>query len=201
MAWSIEKELIKLSKKNSLKAALPVLFGTDFDEIPHIEKITDWYRSGSETYAFSFTIEQKHMFLKACCPSSPTISIDSILRSWIERRKIFERSGVPTPRLYGYGDGLVLEEFIPYHLEAVNPTQAGVENMMSAIQKISDVLINNNFSPVNPFGNLMSRGDDVVWVDFGQDLGNPEQENTDVQSISDAAITLMQNLSIRAKKS
>ena len=81
---------------------------------------TNWRKAGAETYTFNFSIETKQstleLILKACTPFDLAQPIEKTLETWIYRRKLLGNNTIETPKLYAYGSGVLLEEFVPYEL-------------------------------------------------------------------------------------
>ena len=179
MRWTIENELCQLADADHVSTALVSLGIIEIGDRGSfsITKQQDWYRSGSETYSFAFNVSTKHsdepLFLKACCPSSPATSLDETFDNWKRRREIFQANHIPTPRLYSARNALFLEERIPFHLTADRCRKVSPAVARNFVNTALSVFNRYRFSPTRPFSNLMSRGDDIVWIDFGEDLGGP----------------------------
>jgi len=199
--WCLKKEIINITQTPHISDSLQKL-GFIKSDPSNIEiKITkNWYRSGAETYGLVFNIqtksEIKYFFLKACCPTSCTISIDMITEQWITKRKIINNLKISVPQLYAYHSGLILEEFIPYHLTPKLLNTKNSNKIKNNIENIAKGLILAKFNPINPFGNLMSRGNDVVWVDFGSDLGMPDSKVITSDKILNEAILKLKELNL-----
>jgi hypothetical protein len=138
--------------------------------------LKDWYRSGAETYLAICRIEchddsSKDIAIKACIALTEKMSVDATLSAWIRRRTHVAAHGVETPRLYGFGEGLLIEEYIPHTLpEAVRQTSSA-DALVGLAVNTAATLVRLGFQPVSLFDDLRSRGKDVVVVDFGSDLG------------------------------
>ena len=177
--WSLEKELCRITPASSLRGALCDLGLTQHDDMFTIRTDNDWVRGGDETYIYRFWISHEDgrisgYVIKACVAFVPGVSLDSVLREWISRRKLLAKNGVPTPKLVACGRGIVVEELIPYKLKniLVNSSSAPID-ILRQLATFAGVLSKLGFEPVDAFHDLRSRGYDVVIVDFGQDLGPP----------------------------
>ena len=166
MTWNLEEELISTTSSKDLKSALSCLGAKG-----NVKVVKNWFRSDSETYGLVFDINSSDnsckYFLKACCPSSPSIPIEELLNKWNSRREILSSLGVKTPKLFASKSGLIIEEYIPFNLSADVISNINIDSIRKDIETIRLSLISAEFSPINPFSGLMSRGNDVVWVDFG----------------------------------
>jgi hypothetical protein len=177
----IVDELLKLSGESNLTNAvekLGILKPGPKSCSVLLEK--PWYRAGSETYIASFLVhseaESKHLVLKACTPSSPAIPIEILLQTWIDRRKaISEKIGTHlVPKLYGYGGGVLLEEYIEFSMaQALEQNPAYINAVIEGCERLRSLGYNASLL----FHDLRSRGSDVVLIDFGEDLGRPSPSN------------------------
>jgi len=177
--WSLKDELCSISEEGNISLALSNL---DILESPEeefvINKGEGWSRGGAETYIYKFSVEKKRsgkseeFIIKACAPFSPAIDIDKTLKSWIKRRKILSDYGICTPRLVAVSDGLILEEYIPYLLRSkISKDGHNQDKLLPELAHYAGILSKLGFSPISPFKDLRSRSNDVVVVDFGEDIG------------------------------
>lgn len=189
MAWTLNTELCKLAFVESVPMALCRLgllddvdeeFGLLLDE-------GGWQRGGAETYIFKFQVRKRavnlNCILKACVAFHPK-GIESILESWIERRHLLKSNGVSTPRLYGWGHGVLLEELIPYQMSTAVASGAN-SSILEELARTYGIVSRLGFAPVRLFEGLGSRGTDVVVIDVGEDLGPPEITNASGRRIFD----------------
>lgn len=199
-SWTLKQELCNLTSTQSLSDALYKIGiisekGASFS----IREDRDWIRGGSETFLFHFWVREgkeseRCYLIKACAAFAPGVSsVENILAEWIYRRRIIDRMGVSTPNLFFSGSGVIIEEYIPYELSEV--INFGLESQKKIIESMAfyaGVLKNLGFSPINPYGDLRSRGEDVVVIDFGQDLGSPQvcgNDNQDLIELLERKIT------------
>src|SRR5437868_4028465 len=123
--WTLEGELQKLSGVESTGRALLKLglLGSEDERFDLIDSREGWYRAGAETYLYPFQVRKDHseiaLVLKACVAFSPATPLEQILQSWIERRKILAEHGVLMPKLYAWGHGEILEEYVPHTLREI----------------------------------------------------------------------------------
>lgn len=176
--WTIEGELCKLAEAEYLNEALARLGLiasplASFD----LETIHPWSRSGGETYSFIFTVsnpggEKTVCRLKACTAFPGARDIENTLAVWLHRRNLLADEGISSPRLFGSGGGVLLEEEIP--LDIPTAMQMGSpERVLSGLVDIAAALVRLKFAPVSAFADIRSRGQDAVFIDFGADLGEP----------------------------
>lgn len=178
-SWTLEKELCKVARCTNVGHALYTLglLSTPSSKFKLIS--SKWERGGAETYLdrFQFLIRDQipvDILIKACVTFTPGADLDSILDEWVDRRRLLSENGVKTPRLYGSGYGVLIEEFVPYELRTVL-TSGGEKpaKVLDELARYAATLSRLGFSPVDPFKDLRSHGDDIVVVDFGRDLGPP----------------------------
>ena len=79
--------------------------------------------------------------------------------------------------LYASGNGIIVEELLPYPLEQAVLAASLVEKgiLFVGVADYFNILLSQGFKPMAPDRDLFSHGLDVVPVDFGQDLGDPGQ--------------------------
>ena len=114
------------------------------------------------------------------------------MQEWLRRRTVLEESGISVPRLYAVGSATLIEEYIPFSLkDAFNAgNQSQKKNIAGSLLQTYKELATLGFRP-RLMNDLRSRGDDVVLVDFGEDLGgrsdtvapSPFSEETILNSI------------------
>lgn len=186
--WSLEGELLKVSEKSNLKDALVSLkIIHRSEENISVKVMKDWHKSGSETYSLLFSVSSNDMFselwMKACTPASFGVQIEQVMTKWVRRMGDIEKwNSVFVPKMYLANDGIIIQEHIPHSLlDVVN---------VKTVKKIGDqcyslirCLSANNFLPTGIWHDLRSRLDDVVLVDFGEDLGEPDFELEGVEVI------------------
>jgi hypothetical protein len=208
-AWTLERELCKLGKSTVFSEALHKLgLLNQPDNKFDFRKDDAWVQGGAETYTYRFWIKEdggvdSGYIIKACVAFSPGTSIDNILQEWIRRRKLLADEGVSTPFLVTYGNGVIIEELIPHTLREIL-IKAPIEQnkILKELSSLAGVFSNLGFAPINAFADLFSRGDDVVVVDFGQDLGppnifanpRPELFNEMVTQLANFGINMHENL-------
>lgn len=113
------------------------------------------------------------LLVKACVAFRPGSTIDQVLDEWISRRETLDEAGVSTPRLYGRGKGVLVEEFIPFSISECLGARPRL--LLRALAFFAGALEKCGFLPVAPYVDLRSHGSDVVAVDFGEDLGGGGQ--------------------------
>lgn len=186
MIWSLEGELCKLASTEALDDALVKLglLNSVEDQFKLDAGNSSWRRVGAETYVFEFDVakaDSSHRYVIKACVAYGHPSVEGILHSWIERRQLLESNGVSTPRLYGWGHGILLEEFIPYELPIIL-AQKPVQSILQCLATTYGVVARLGFVPIELFAGLRSRGTDVVIIDFGEDLGPAGMTNTTSQN-------------------
>jgi hypothetical protein len=187
--WTLEGELQKVAEVDGLAAALHKLGLINRIESTFLLLGGDgeWVRGGAETYVFRFQVDEvgerpKDVIIKACAAYSPGAGLSDILHQWIQRRRLLQANGVQTPHLYGYGYGVIIEEYIEHSLcEVIKMASPNRNELVRELAIYAAVLSKLGFAPIGPFQDLRSRGSDVVAIDFGEDLG-PAHINGQTQS-------------------
>lgn len=187
--WTLEGELQKVAQVDGIAAALHELGLTNRIESTFLLLGGDgeWVRGGAETYIFRFQVDEvgerpKDVIIKACIAYSPAANLGDILQQWIQRRRLLQANGVQTPHLYGYGEGVIIEEYIEHSLsEIIKMASPNRNELVRELAIYAAALSKLGFAPIEPFQDLRSRGSDVVAIDFGEDLG-PAHINSQPQS-------------------
>jgi len=141
----------------------------------HIVVPTPWARGGAETYVLPFQYWvsgiESQWIIKACVGYTPGTTIDALISQYVDRRAWFREANVP--RLLFSGKGCIVEEYIPF---AAQDVLAGTENAQRLYAQLLDIcedVIHGGFRPISLLADARSRGNDIVLVDFGADLGPP----------------------------
>lgn len=157
-----------------------------------IETTQNWYQPGSESFLLQFQVRQQEVLsrfiMKACVipPGTQTVN------EWNRRRALLTQSGIQTPTLHAVDRATYIEEFIDYSLrDAYSTADEQVQtNLHDQFENIYRTTFELGFKPVS-FHDVRSRGEDVVVIDFGSDLGGifsgvePLSENS-MRTIADA---------------
>lgn len=175
-SWTLAGELRQLSGANDLDSWLYSLELIKLgDTVATLETVRDWYRSGAETYGLHFAVvtsggDRQDCFMKACVAYAAGIPLAEIFAEWLRRRNQVSELGVDTPRLYGIGTAILVEEFVPYTLSEALARATDRTGILRSLASTTARLVNAGFMPVSAH-DWRSRGQDVVLIDFGQDLG------------------------------
>jgi hypothetical protein len=177
--WTLEKELCGLSGAATAPEALLHLGLIDaLLPTPGLEEVHGWMRGGAETFIYRFRVLQSDLvhdvLLKAVVGFSTAKSLTEQGDEWVERRRLLEREGIRTPRLYHAGRAIVVEEFIPERLsQFLRSRPRDTAHLFDQVIRYAATLERHGFCPISPFHGLRTDGVDVFAVDFGQDLGPP----------------------------
>ena len=177
--WRIETELQDMAGADSFDEACVRLGLVTSGAASEYRLVvdSDWHRSGAETYSFVFSLVREGVrssfYLKACTALSFGSSVGTVLDEWVGRRKLVSDAGVSTPCLYGVAKACLLEEAVPYLLaEVLNDSRGECRaDLLRQLAHYSGVLSVNGFVSLDAFSDLRSRGEDLVAIDFGEDLG------------------------------
>jgi hypothetical protein len=202
--WKLDDELKKLADANSAEGALRKLglLGFDEDEFDLVSAPEGWYRSGGETYLYRFRVltrkSETCVVLKACVAWAPATTLEAIFLGWLERRQLLASRGVLTPRLYAWGQAVVLEEDVPFELtEILKRAEVPSDSLLLSMADLAGVVASLGFLPVGLFEDLRSHGEDVVAVDFGTDLGPPYVAKDQNPQVFDQLLAHLSNLGAR----
>ena len=185
--WSLTTELCSITKTSSLENALFNLGLIAHENEEVSVRIDDqWMRGGSETYIFRFWIMDNHglekgYIMKAFVGFDLAAGVEGILHNWVTRRNILAKNGIIVPQLVTYGRGILIEELIPFHIkEMLEPSSdfKVARQLMIEMARAAGVLSRLGFLSLDAYSDLRSHGNDVVFIDFGQDLGSPRNDAT-----------------------
>jgi hypothetical protein len=176
-AWSLEQELCALAGESDVVSAVRRLALLEPDAVfVKCESAGRWIPGGSETYLFYFSVHCaggrfRRFLLKSIVGYAPGLSLTETTEAWVGRRGVLSENGVAVPRLHAFARATLLEEFVPFAL--AERLRGGGESRLLQIGLVRYALVlwRLGFRPVAAFGDLRSRGCDVVPVDFGEDLG------------------------------
>lgn len=150
-----------------------VLDQLGIDSYEQIRIENPWYRGGAETYVTDFIIhdaegKSTHLIAKACIKFSPR----EAMAEWLDRRRLMESNGVNFPKLFAVDGATIVEEYIPhtfkeaYLLSEEESRQELRSGYIDAYKRICGA----GFNPAS-LHDVRSRGNDVVVIDVGEDIG------------------------------
>ncbi len=156
-----------------------------------------WQRMGGETYIIKATLKKDEVLfpvvIKACIKMFPSKTI----LEWIERRKRIEMAGISTPKLYlvPEDEGILIEEDIPYDLRQVyaQSDEQGKQMLYKKVSNDIEKILELGFQPIS-FHDLRSRGNDVVFIDFGSDMGGWQDGKEKSANNKEAVDLLLKNI-------
>lgn len=164
-----------------------------------------WRRAGSETYQLECVVKSSQardarILFKACVAYEPNSSAGEIARAWLARRDALARLGTGTPRLYGMINATIIEEWVELtFFEAFKRAAPRVrQSMAHQLGVFSGALSALGFWPTAAFHDLRSRGEDLVVVDFGEDIGPPGISKTPLGlTLAYDAISTVENYGVQ----
>jgi hypothetical protein len=174
--WSLEKEICELAGASDFRHALHQLNLLPGRDVPFdIEEDDEWTRGGSETYIYRFWINfegrRAGYIIKCCVAFSPVCSLEEIFDEWVVRRQLISSRGVSTPLLIAHGKATLIEELVPHRFQDRLVQSSERHKLLKSLATWAGVLARFGFAPLGPFDDLRSRGNDLVVIDFGEDLG------------------------------
>ncbi len=176
--WTLEKELCDIAKTRSAGEALRRLgiVGADSPDAV-LEEVETWICAGDcYTYRFRISLpEATHeVVLKAVVAFSIARSLTEMADEWVSRRRLLEREGVRTSKLYHAGRALFVEQSVPIELsDHLHGQPAERKRLADQVIRFAAILAKRGFCPLSPFHALKTDGSDVFVTDFGQDIGPP----------------------------
>jgi len=182
--WTLESELCALANERDIASALVKLgLLSPSADVFEVRTGRDWYRSGAETYLLIFSVKQgasEYPCVMKACVAFGGGSLEEMFGRWLARRLLIDELGISTPRLFAVGGALVVEEYIPYDLFERLSGVHGADrlHLLASIGRAAANLVGAGFAPLSSH-DWRSRGDDVVLIDYGEDLGpaNIQQES------------------------
>lgn len=161
-----------------------------------VQILNPWYQGGAETYVTDFLLSAAehnrpvHLIAKACIK----MCAGAAMREWFNRRDVLAKNGIVFPKVYAIDhDGATwVEEFIPYTFKDAYSQANDIQKHALETQYIQTYLRTEGagFKPIGVLHDARSRGEDVVMIDVGEDIGGQR----DIQSCDVSA-------KIRAKQS
>lgn len=153
-----------------------------------IDVISDWHMPGSESYVLDFAVNSQHdsrrLIAKACIKSCATETV----REWHDRRARIKSAGLEVPRLYSTSRAVYIEEFIEMDLHTA---------LSHGNEEEQDLLAERFIDTYRTMGRIgfnvislhdtRSRGDDIVLIDFGSDIGGYSDNPKDDATINEKA--------------
>jgi hypothetical protein len=176
--WTLEKELCGIAKTRSAGEALRRLgiVGADSPEAA-LEEVEAWTCAGDcYTYRFRVLLPKAthEVVLKAVVAFSIARSLTEMAEEWVRRRRLLEREGVLTSKLYHAGRALFVEQSVPLELsDHLRSRPAERKRLADQVIQFAAILSKKGFCPLSPFHALKTDGSDVFVTDFGQDIGPP----------------------------
>ena len=179
----MREELSKLFDGQSARQAVAAMVGRKIGPVS-FDGPEKWERAGGESYILPFVAAQKETgtpIVRALFKANTTMNPERAITQGVEKRHMLEKLGVKTPRLYGYGGGVVLEEFLPHDVdEALNIFG---NKIFQDIAYAYGAIASGGFSPVANGLIRDFRADNdgnMHMIDFGSDLGEPSETPTDL---------------------
>lgn len=160
-----------------------------------IESLTEWTQKGGETFSCDFVLRdgerRRHLIAKACIKYCPVETVDE----WIGRRDMLEQAGVTVPVLFKRDGAVVIEEFVPYSLhEAFSlASSAEKDEIEASFIATYESMSRAGFWPIS-LHDVRSRGQDVVVIDMGEDIGGPHAVTLDDIEVVDLAVKAFQRI-------
>lgn len=160
-----------------------------------IESLSDWIQKGGETFSCEFVLRDsdtlRHLIAKVCIKYCPVETVDE----WMSRRGILEHAGVTVPTLFKRDRAVVIEEFVPYSLhEAFTlATSTQKDEIEESFISTYETMSRAGFWPIS-LHDVRSRGQDVVVIDMGEDIGSPHAVTLNDVEVADLAVKAFQRI-------
>ena len=116
-SWSLEKELCGLVRARSVREALLRLHLIEkLDPDPLLQETQGWTQAHPEAFVYQFRVvlpqTARELVLKAIVAFSMAKSLVELAEEWIGRRRLLEREGVRTSKLYYAKRAVLVEQFV-----------------------------------------------------------------------------------------
>jgi hypothetical protein len=163
--------------------------------VDQIESLNDWIQKGGETFSCDFVLRDgdtlRHLIAKACIKYSPVETVDE----WMERRHKLEQIGVTVPILFKRDRAVVVEEFVPYSLQEAFTLGTSIQKgeIEQLFVSTYETMSRAGFWPIS-LHDVRSRGQDVVVIDMGEDIGGPHAVTLDKVEVTDLAVKAFQRI-------
>jgi hypothetical protein len=149
------------------------------DNYDAIDIVNGWQRLGAETYVTDFFLQRgpdrRHLIAKACIKFGPR----EVMNEWLGRRQILEEHGVSVPELIVVDGATIVEEFIEhaFYEAYASASSEDQETLKYSFVDMYNKVLSAGFSPI-ALNDIRSRGMDSVVIDFGEDLGPPNNPSS-----------------------
>lgn len=160
-----------------------------------IELLSDWTQKGGETFSCDFVLRDgatlQHLIAKACIKYCPVETVDE----WMNRRATLEQVGVTVPTLFKRDRAVIIEEFVPYTLHDAFAMATSVQrdDIEESFISTYETMSRTGFWPIS-LHDVRSRGNDVVVIDMGEDIGGPHSIVLDEIEVTDLAVKAFQRI-------
>ena len=160
-----------------------------------IESLNEWTQKGGETFSCDFILRDgdtlRHLIAKACIKYCPVETVDE----WMERRQKLEEVGVIVPALFKRDRAVIIEEFVPYtlHEAFAMATSVQKDEIEESFVSTYETMSRTGFWPIS-LHDVRSRGQDVVVIDMGEDIGGPHAIALDEAEVTDLAVKAFQRI-------
>lgn len=138
-----------------------------------IEDSSEWHCPGSESYIMDFTVatakDRLRLIAKSCIKFAPLETVNE----WMGRRQTLKENSISVPKLYSVHRATYIEEFIDLDLKTAvqNSELENAKLLRDRFVWTYRQLFIAGFRPMS-IHDARSRGDDVVLIDYGSDLGS-----------------------------
>lgn len=201
--WSLLGELQKLTGASSEAEALFELgIIPDIGISYKLRTDSNWQRGGAETYIYRFWVSVKQnietgYIIKACVSPNVFLGIEGVIKEWLSRRELLSQNGVKVPKLFFAGQGVIIEEFIPWELrQYIKSNPDSLKILLPSIINYVETISQLGFAPIDCFTDLRTRGNDVVVIDFGEDMGPPRMVQDPSVMLYDDLLKVLHNWGI-----
>lgn len=145
----------------------------DQNETFNIVLHDDWRRKGAETYTMDFSIDTEGQSSRLIAKACIKLPVSATMGEWQSRRNTISTHGIQTPYLYVCERATLIEEYIPYTLQEayLGADEDARSRMREELEGVFKTLLCLGFKPHLGGSDFRSRGEDVVLIDFGEDLG------------------------------
>lgn len=149
----------------------------DGEELFAYSEIKDWQRGGDESFyaAADVKVSRDDEVISRPFVSKAIISmcIDITIKNMVKRKDILEKAGVKVPHFYSVGNGCINQQYLPFTVYETIKEGRMTDGMLDQLIDIAAAVDKVGFLTMNYVSDLMTDMEDVYYVDFGSDLGEP----------------------------
>lgn len=148
------------------------------EELFAYSEIFDWRIGGAESYvaAADVKVSRDDEIISRPFVSKAIVSfcIDITIKNMVKRKDILENASVKVPHFYSVGEGCINQQYLPFTVYETIKNRTLNDSMIDQLISIAAAVDKQGFLTMDYVSDLMTDMEDVYYVDFGSDLGEPQ---------------------------